>query len=209
MVKLVIKSEIARLERDLGSIGAEVMQKAVPPAINRTAKTVESTAVKAIAKITALKQKDIRKDIKTKLAGRNALESYVDAKAARAVTVARFITPARRRLGEPGKPQFFRRKKGRVGSRVFKYRGITHKAWGRQTTIKGGFLARGKSGNALPFIRQGQGRNAELKVLRGPSVRQEFKRPAMTKILTDKANQRFPIELKRSVDNVLRRRRKK
>lgn len=95
-MRLEIKHDMKRLEKGLGRIGKDVIAKAAPAAINRTTKTVASTAVKAISSITGIKQKDVRPGIKTKLAARSNMTAYVDAKAGRAKTLSGFVTPARR-----------------------------------------------------------------------------------------------------------------
>lgn len=201
-MRLEIKHDLKRLERDLGRIGSAVIEKAAPSAINRTTKSVASVAVKSISKTTGIKQKDVRTDIKAKLADRQHMTAYVDATAGRAKTLAGFITPARRKPSEgAGSPQFFRKKT----RRGFKHRGVQAKAWNKPKVYAGSFIGRGKSNNVLVFTRTAPNRRSKLKVLSGPSIRQEFNREPMQRSMTNKANERFPIEMDRSVNQVLRR----
>ena len=205
-MKLKIEHDLKRFERELGAMGKEIIPKAAPSALNRTTKTVASVAVKTLSKTTGIQQKKVKKDFHVKLADRVNMTAYIDASEKRASNLSSFVTPARRRpSGGPGKPQFFRKRKGRKTKRAFAYRGVEAKAWNKKKVYGGAFIAQGKSNNPIVMVRMGDGRNAQTKVLHGPSVRREFDKQPFRDTLIAKANERFPIEMRRSIDNVLRR----
>lgn len=200
-------SDIERLDRKLKRYGKDIGSKAAPTAINKAGKSTQAKARQLIAAITGLPANRVNKDIYRKPARRGALSSYIDATAGRATNLARFVTPARRRLsGGAGQPQFFRKrtKKG------FKYPGVIANPWKRKQEFKGAFIARGQgtggvAGNAVVFVRTGRGRDSKLKALRGPSIRQEFNRPPLRAAMRQRLRERLSVEMDRAVRGILRR----
>ena len=206
-MRLKIKHDLDRILKDYPP---QAIQKALPPAVNKTLTSVRSVVVKAIVKETAIKpQKKVGADITIKKARQaekgGQIGGYIDAKKGRARNLAGFVTPGRRKPSEgPGKPQAFRKKKGRKGSRTYKFAGVTAKAWGRAKVYKSAFIARGGSGNTVVFTRTGSGRDSKLKALHGPSVRNTFIKPAMETIMQNKGRERLPIELQRSLNRAMK-----
>ena len=215
-MKLKIEHDLKRLKKDLGRMAKTVAPEAAAIAINRVTDTVRSVAVKSISKKTSITpQKRVGKDITYKYAIASNLRAYVDAKAGRARNLASFVTPARRKPSAgPGKPQFFRKKDGRKrkrgkGARPYKYKGVLSNAWGKAKQYKSAYIIMGKNNNPIVVVRKGDGRDAQTKVLHGPSVRQEFIKKPMRDSLIKKSNERFPIELKRALAQLIRKHKNK
>lgn len=204
-MRLRFEHDLKRLERDLGKLGPCVIERAAPAAVNRVTKTVQSVAVKAVSGATSIKQKEVRPEIRVKLARRDELGAYVDATTGRAKNLAGFVSESQRKpSGGEGQPQFFR-KRARNKSKKYLRPGVKAKAWGKTKVYGGSFIGRGRSGNVLVLSRTGPGRRAKLKALRGPSIRQEFLRKPVQEAMSQKASQRFPIEMDRAIRISLKR----
>jgi hypothetical protein len=198
-----ITHDLGRLEKDLGRLASKVLPKAVPPAINRVTKSTRTAAVRHIAQTTGVKNRDVAERMDTKLARRNDLTAYIDASRSRTFNLVRFVTPSQAKEGERGSPQFFR-KRARGKSRGYLRRGVKAKAWRTPRVYPGTFIAQGRSGNVLVFKRTGSRRNSKIEAVHGPSVRNEFNRATTRRVMTTRANERFPIEMDRSLARAMK-----
>ena len=197
--------ELDRLSADLGKLKGCVMAKAGPMAANRVLGSVRAVAVKELARETGAKAGSIRGELVMRKARRGDLVAYLDATAARAKNLAGFVLASQ--AVPPagiGKPQFFRKRSKAKVKRYLK-KGVKAKAWNKPKVYGGSFIARGAGGNVVVLVRQGSGRNASLKALRGPSIRTEFLKPNIQRAMSDRATVRIPIELDRAIRQAVKR----
>lgn len=190
-----IKSDLDKLQRKLGSIGQGVVPRAATQAINRTARSVNSTAIKQVAAETGVKQKEIRQAHQLYLANRQRLQASIDASKAKARNLIAFVRPAQRKAG------YFN---SRTARGKFKAPGVKAKAWGKSKTYAGTFIARAPQGQLLVFARKGPGR-LPLKGVVGPSPRNTFVGQRLVQVMQRKARERLQIELTSAINNQLRR----
>jgi len=157
-VKLSVKSDIKKLLKANKKNQAAV-KKAIPTALNKTARAVESRAVKKISLDTNIKpQKKIRERLLRVKATRSSLTAKIIAHP-RGINLIEFVSKSKR---EPGA---FRKK-----------RGVIANAWNDRKEYKGTFIGRGKnSGKMLVYARQDQSNNrSSLKAIKGPSIPNAF-----------------------------------
>lgn len=208
MVRIV--HELDKLTRDLGKIRECVRRKALPMAANRITASVKTVAIRELKEITGLKATQIRKDLRVKKFTSRTGVAYVDAVSGRARNLIIGVSASARILGEPGRPQFFRRRAKTKGKRYLRT-GVKSKAWGKSKIYDGSFIAKGRSdrhgegGNTIVYARRGPSRSAKLKGLQGPSVRVEFRKPTMQGVMRRKADERIPIELNSAIRQAVKR----
>ena len=207
---LRIIHELDALTRDMPKIAQCVRRKALPMAANRVTASVKATATKELQKITGLKATLIRKDLRVlKFTSRSGV-AHIDAVSARARNIIIGVSPGAVAFGQPGKPQFFRRRAKTKGKRYLRT-GVKSKAWGKAKIYEGAFIARGRrdrqgaGGNTVVYARRGNTRRSKLKGLQGPSVRVEFRKPRMQSVMRRKADQRIPIELRSAIRQAVKR----
>lgn len=208
MVRIV--HELDKLTRDLGKIADCVRVKALPMAANRVTASVKAAATKELQAITGLKAGAIRKDLRVlKFTSRTGV-AHVDAVSGRARNLIIGVSASARILGEPGRPQFFRRRAKTKGKRFLRT-GVKSKAWGKAKIYDAAFIAKGRSdrdglgGNTIVYARRGTSRKSKLKGLQGPSVRIEFNKPRMQSVMRRKADERTPIELRSAIRQAVKR----
>ncbi|MCX2802249.1 phage tail protein [Microbulbifer thermotolerans] len=194
---LTIHSDLAKLERKLGSLGSGIVPRAASQAINRTIRSVNSVAVKAEATDTGVKQKEIREAHRLYLANRNKLQAAIDAYRARAKNLIEFVRPSQR------KPNYFnsRDRRGR-----YKSAGVRAKAWGKTKTYRGTFIQQVRNGKLLVLKRKPAGpRGGTTEGVVGPSPRNVFASNRLQEIMKRRAQERLSIELSRSISNEIRK----
>jgi len=189
-----IKHELKRLEKDLGSISKKVIPIAIPKALNRVGKSVQSVAIKAVSKETKVKQKDIRKSVVPLMftASKSKPKFIINFTKSKASNLIDFVTTSRRN------PQSFR-KRTRKG---FKFGGVSANAWGNRKQYNGTFIGRGRtSGKTLVFKRN----KNKITTVSGPSPRRTFEQPYIQSLMKAKLRERIPIELDSAVRIALRK----
>ena len=190
-----IEGDVKAFEKQLKGYQREAIPKSVPPALNRTGKSAQSAAIKKLSQITKLKQKDVRKAIapEFRLASRNRMYAVIDARQGRAVNLIKFVTPARQN------PRSFRArtKKG------FKFPGVVANPWGKRRAFPGTFIGRGAGHGKMMVFKRGPGN--KVQAVYGPSIRKEFEKLPVKRVMIERGKERFPIEFKRVLDrNVAR-----
>lgn len=198
---LSIKHDLAKLERKLGRMGQGMVPKAASQAINRTAKSVNSKAVKEVAAETGVKQKEIRQAHQLYLANRSRLQATVNASKAKAKNLIAFVPPAQR------KPNHFN---ARTRAGKYKAPGVKARAWGKSKTYRGTFIQRASNGKLLVLKRKATAgpRGGTTEGVAGPSPRGTFAGERLQQVMQRQARERMGIELTRSINNELRRLRK-
>ncbi len=193
MVTISIKHELKQLEKDLGK-AKSIIPYALPKALNRVGKSVQSVAIRTVSQETKVKQKDIRKVVAPKAFTASKTKPYfiINFTESKATNLINFVTPSRRNS------QAFR-KRTRKG---FTYGGVTANAWGKRKEYTGAFIGKGRnSGKTLVFKREGR----KIATVSGPSPRQTFEQPVVINAMTSKLRERLPIELNSAVNMQLRR----
>ena len=175
MFNLKIQSNSGEVERMLKDAKREHPQAAAA-ALNRTAITVRSRAIKFISTEMELKQKFIRGAFKIKRATATKITASIDVTGNKGIQ-AIFLQPSLSTVirPQPGKGISFQKSKS---VRAF---------------IPGGFVAKGKGGHIGIFQREGTGR-LPIELQRGPSIPALFRdrHTAMRAVVTE----RFPIEFR-------------
>lgn len=203
MTALNIKTDLRRLERNLGVMAEREIKRIVPQSINRTVRSTRAEAVREASRITAIQQKQIReRDIpesRMQFATATRFDASIDAQPGRARNLIRFVTPKQAEPGSATEAQFFRRKSRAKRNRRYLRKGVKAKAWRTPKVYRGTFIARGRGNNPLVFSRRGASRSSRLKYIFGPSVRREFNRPPFRQRLRQHADPRLRKELDRQL----------
>lgn len=209
MVRIV--HELDALTRDLGKIRECVKAKALPMAANRVAASVKVAAVRDLVDLTGYKAGSVKRELYVKKFNRSSQSAFIDAVAGRARNLAAGVAPGARVLGQPDKPQFFRRRAKTKGRRYLR-QGVKSKAWGKAKIYAGTFIARGKpppndptGGNVIVYARRGKERTSKLKGILGPSVRSFFLKSRTQSVMRRKADERIPIELASAIRQAVKR----
>lgn len=210
-MKLRFEHELKLLTKDLGKAAECVRRKALPMAANRVTASVKVAAVRDLVKLTGYKAASVKREIKQVKFTRTSQAALIDAVAGRARNLASGVSGAARKLGEPGAPQFFRRRAKTKGRRYLRV-GVKAKAWGRAKIYPGTFIARGKpppndptGGNVVVYARTGDARTSKLKGIFGPSVRAMFLKQRTQRVMRRKADERIPIELRSAIRQAVKR----
>lgn len=146
------------------------VRQAAARALNRTAQQVQSAAIKAIAKETGLKQKDVRPALRRVNAKASDLLALVIATGT-ALNLIRFTRQTRAQARRAG--------------------GVIANAWGRRKLYRGTFI--GNLGRTV-FVRETAAR-LPIHAVSGPSIPGEFARAAVAKQMQSVAHERWPINL--------------
>lgn len=181
MIDISVTFDVKKVTRQLNRIERKLIPKATVTALNRTAKNVESTAIKEIAKETGIKRKAVKKQIKIFRAGKARLIAIVKA-SGRATNLIEFITSAKTNT------KAFRKKVG-----------VIAKAWGKKKEYRGTFIGTGKSsGKFLVYARTSKSREP-IKAIYGPSVPATFIKNTVDKAMRKVVNTRFPIHFNQAL----------
>lgn len=156
-MKIDIKADVAAARRRLNNTQRQVLPKAVARALNRTGDHANTLTVRGLAKVSGLKQKDVRAAMARTRATWNRL-SYLISATGRALNLIRF------------------------GARATK-KGVSAAAWGVRKIYRGTFIAnqgrtvfRRTHGKYMPS-RKGNTKHSEAIVpMHGPSLPREFGR---------------------------------
>lgn len=209
MVRII--HELDALSRDLGKIAECVRVKALPMAANRITASVKVAAVRDLVELTGYKAASVKRELRVQKFNRSSRAAFIDAVAGRARNLAAGVSASARVLGQPGTPQFFRRRAKTKGKRYLRT-GVKSKAWGRAKIYGGTFIARGKpppgdptGGNAIVYRRTGKERTAKLAGVHGPAVRSVFLKSRTQRVMRRKADERTPIELRSAIRQAVKR----
>lgn len=195
-MQISFSSDIKRLSHNLNKIKASAIPTATTQALNKTARGVKSDLTKMLSKVTGIKQKDVRADLKLTTATKARQIAKVDSSEGRAKNLINFVSNAHK------KPNHFNAKLGKGKRRRYRAAGVKARAWRNSKTYNGAFIGTGKNGATLVFkraggtTRTGKGR---LKSVSGPSIRQEFQRQYTKAFMQAKARQRFIKEMPRAI----------
>lgn len=203
--------ELDKLAKDLGKVSECVRRKALPMAANRVTASVKVAAVKDLVDLTGFKAGSIKRELKQVKFTRTSQAALIDAVEGRARNLASGVSSGARVLGQPGAPQFFRRRAKTKGRRYLRT-GVKSKAWGRAKIYPGTFIARGKpppkdptGGNVIVYARTGKERTSKLKGIHGPAVRSMFLKQRTQRVMRRKADERIPIELASAIRQAVKR----
>ncbi|MEO1575346.1 MAG: phage tail protein [Pseudomonadota bacterium] len=197
---------IKQISKDLGSLAKPVMRRAVPHAFNRVLTTTRKESTKVIRERTKLKAREINQGSRLFKANPRRWEARLDLRNATASNLRRFVRDKFAGPGKDGEPQYFRRRaKTRRKPRRYLRRGVRARAWGVTKDYRGTFIARGRFGNLIVMKREGEGRNAKLVGVVGPSPRFLFEQPDVRAQLLAVVDKRMRVELPRSVQFYFRR----
>jgi Prophage minor tail protein Z (GPZ) len=210
-VSLRFVHELNQLTKDLGKIKECVRRKALPMAANRVTASVKVAAARDLKAVTGYKAGDVKKALIVQKFRPGTQSAAVDATEGRARNLAAGVSAGARTLGQPGTPQFFRRRAKTKGKRYLRP-GVKAKAWQGAKVYPGSFIARGRrpkgdsgGGNVIVYSRRRAGRLSKLKGLHGPSVRDEFNKERTQRVMNSKALERMPIELTSAIRQAVRR----
>ena len=198
-MQVSVKHDLKELTQDLKRIKASAIPKATVQALNRTATGVRTDGVKAVAKETGYKQKDVRNTITIWKATRQKLFAEVNAKQGKAKNLIHFVSPSQRKAGYFNKSKSLKR-----GGTKYKAKGIKAKAWGQRKTYDGTFIGKGKNSNTpLVFTRTSKKRTP-LKSVLGPSIRNTFDSRHVQNMLKHESRNRFNKAMAAAVQNQIR-----
>lgn len=178
-------SDFKRMNKDLNKLLDEY-PRAVSRSVNRALKGSKTVAVRAIAKETGLKSRNVREKLREYTARPKAFSAYLDAAEGTAYNLISSVNADKRN------PQTFRERKK---NGAFRFKGVKAKAWGKTKEYKGTFIIRSTKG---PLVVSRDG-NGGLKPIQGPSVRQEFKRDNIQMIMRQRVSQQLPKELNHEI----------
>lgn len=184
-----VRADVSAVKAKLGRLKAEIEQKVTVQAINRTAATVRSQVVKKLSEESGLQQKVIREKVYLRKAqrGRNAYMYAVVGASRYSVNLIEMVKPGQR------KTNYFNKRLGKGKNMRFRSSGVVAQAWGKSKTYKGTFIGTSGNGELRVYARISKDRT-RLKLISGPSLRNEFKRPEMQTFMRSIAAERFPIE---------------
>ena len=186
-MKFSVKSTVAKTRRALTRYERRALPKAEQQALNRTTKSARSVAVKIMGKELGLKQKNARAGTKIISAKPGRLVAGIEGRG-RPINVIRTMTPAQISSwrNSPKRPRPPLRAKPWKVKRVFRERVFI-----------------GNMGRTV-FIRTGKARGA-IRGLYGPSIANELIRKDVVAAVERRVGERFPVELRRALDNQLRK----
>lgn len=193
-IRIDVKAEVEAAQKNLDDLQKRQVRRAAARALNRTASQVKTRAVRDIAKITGLTQKDVRPSFSVWKAHKNALVANVRARG-RAIPLERFKARptqggvAYRLFGDrhfitsafirkDGKPGIWKR----IPNRTFGAAPSANGRFRRTVTYHGGLVPR------LPIRR-----------LYGPSVPAMMLTASVEKALENHAAERWAINFPREL----------
>jgi hypothetical protein len=154
---------------------------ATSAALNKVGVTARATAAREISKTTGLPVNHVRQRVPLVRATRYGLTAEISAKPY-APNLIRFTQQSR--------------------AQARKGAGVRANAWRKTKVYPGTFI--GNKGRTV-FAREGAGRDASLKSVRGPSVPREFIRDHTLTAINETVGTRFPLELGRALNALLRK----
>lgn len=176
---LDVQADFKEVEKMLKHFDKKIITQATTTTLNRVAKSVQSLAVKLLAKDIGIKQKDIRKYVALRKANWNNLYSSVEASGKRIPI-------------------------GKLKARQTK-KGVTYRGQGGgRKKIPGSFIAKMSSGHVGAYKRKGKGRTP-LTELHGPSIPHVFIQEAINKALLQIAQERWNKEFPHQVNYRLKK----
>lgn len=196
MLKMDVKFDMERVERQLTQVQRQEVPKAASRALNRAITTANTQAARKISQESGIKpQRKIRDQLRIVKASWQRLEAMLTARG-HAFNLIQFVTPAKRHRGA------FRNKPG-----------VVAKAWGQRKTYRGTFIVRGRNSGKPVVVSRKPGRNkgrgwSDTK--HGPSVPIELQRRRVQELLDHEARRTFRREfmrdLRRRLDRLNRKR---
>ena len=193
-MEISFKTNLEQLSKTYDKISKDIIPRASQLALNKTAKGVKTDAIKALAKDSGIKQKDIRDSIQVNPSKKLTLNASVDSSESRGKNLINFVAQSQRKPGVFNNRN--RLKSGKLGK--YKAKGVRAKAWGKSKVYAGTFIGTGKGNNTLVFARQKD--SNKLKSIQGPSARNMFRSPKQKLANTRSASKRFAIELPRAIN---------
>lgn len=185
LITLNVKSDVARMARNLTSFQQREVPKAVNATVNKVAVTVRKEGNQVISKETGLKVAKLREGIKIIKSNPTTLTAIIKAR---------------------GKPFNLISFGAKIKKAKKKPIGVTAKPWNKKRFFKGGFILN-VTGNPV-FKRVGAGKKA-IKPMFGPGIVREFIRDKTTIIFNSIARSRFrevfPKELRHRLEKARRR----
>lgn len=209
MIKIDVMADVERAKRDLRSVFHSAVPAAAASALNRTASTARTVAVRTIRGQTAIKASEVRRYVLMRRAARTNLVATITAKA-HAPNLIRY------------------------GAREVRG-GVSANAWGKRRIYKDAFIGnkgrtvfgrvnptppksgprrigrhqrrahfRTRNGRSFPVVAHpvGNGPKAKrgpIKALFGPSIRREFVRDVCNTAMLKSIRERWPVEFAREL----------
>lgn len=189
MINVNIEADVKAAERKLYGFEKKIIPRAVNRSLNTTARNVQTTITRHIAKQTGLKVGEVKANTYVNKSTFLTLTARVIGRR-RPFNLYRFLQP-RNRSFLPG---------------AFANRpGVKANPWRKSRTFRGAFIIRGR-GHGRPIVVTRTSRNRyPLKAVYGPSIHVEFNRPRARRLMFVTARRRFAINFKRDLKYYLQR----
>lgn len=173
-MRLNMAADIREAEKMLTFVEREGLPRATTRSVNKTAKQVQSVAVKLIAKDVGITQKNVRKSMVFKRATSGSQRSVITAMGKRIPLMAMKARQVRR--------------------------GITYRGQGgKRKSVEGAFITTMPKGHRSVFKRKGKARLPIVK-LHGPSVPKIFVKDAVNRAMEITAKERWDINFAREMN---------
>ena len=188
-MQVSIEAEVKAAERQLYNYEKKAIPRAVNRSLNTTARNVQTTITRHIAKQTGLKVGEVKKNTQIRKSTFLTLTASLTGRR-RAFNLYRFLQP-RNRSFLPG---------------AFSNRpGVKANPWRKSRTFRGTFIIRGRThGKPIVVTRTSKNRYP-LKGVYGPSIHVEFNRPRSRRIMIVTSKRRFAINFKRDLNYYVQR----
>ncbi len=185
--------DINKINRDVEKLTKAGFSKETATALNKVNTSVYSASVKHIRERTQFKRADVVKRYsKPGTVNKNNLRLTYNASEAKPRNLAYGVTPAQRN------PFHFRKRKK---SGAFKHKGVIAKAWGKRQTYDGTFIVKGRGNNMVVVRRKG----SKLVGVHGQSIRRVFATKQHKRVVINRFNERFPVEMDRAVQRAIKK----
>ena len=189
MINVDIEAEVKAAEKKLYNYEKRAIPRAVNRSLNTTAKNVQTTITRHIAKRTGLKVGEVKESTTLTKSTFLTLTASLTGRR-RAYNLRRFLQP-RTRSHLPG---------------AFAHRpGVKANPWRKSRIFKGTFIIRGR-GHGKPIVVARTSKNRyPLKGIYGPSIHVEFGKPRARRIMIVTSKRRFAINFKRDLQYYVQR----
>lgn len=183
MTTISFKGDVKEVERYLKRLGPKVVKPAANASLNKTIKTVRTTATREISAETGIKpQKKARENLKITRSNFRTMTAFIQALPF-APNLIKYVAPSKRRYGA-------------FASKT----GVVAKAWGNKKTYKGTFIGSGRgSGTPLVYRRTGPTRRSAIEAVPGPSVPSTFVKEKITSSMERIASAQWLKNMKREL----------
>ena len=174
-VEFSIRDDYKKMEKMLSDARRQALPKAAQAALNRAAGSAYSASVKAMARETGMKQKDIRAGVKLRKARMGNLTAAIEGRG-RPLNLIRFAAKQLKKS-------------------------VKAKPWGKTRTYRQRvFIA--NQGRTV-FIRDKE--TGKIRGMYGASIARELVRETVSDWVDERFHERWPIEIERALNNEMRK----